>query len=166
MTQKVSIIVPVYNDDLHLDRCLNSILNQTYENIELVIVDDGSTDFTGSIIKKFSEKDSRIKYYYQANSGPSEARNNGINNSSGDYILFIDSDDTIEQDYVCDLVTEMINTGSDLVCCGYNDISNYGEVKRTDFNFDGVISYILLWIQCVRGLEGYCGVRFSKEKLL
>ena len=78
MVPTVSVIVPVYNCEKYLADCIESILNQTYINIEIVIVNDGSTDQSENIVKKYQEKDNRIIYHYQENSGPSEARNNGI----------------------------------------------------------------------------------------
>ena len=88
MVPIVSVIVPVYNCEEYLADCLESILNQTYTNIEIVIVNDGSTDYSEKIVNKYQEKDNRVVYYYQENSGPSEARNNGISNSTGEYLSF------------------------------------------------------------------------------
>ena len=90
---KFSIIIPCYNTGLYLEKCLKSILRQTYENWEVILVDDGSTDNTAEIIKSYVRKDNRIKAFYQKNRGASAARNSGIVKVSGDYIIFCDSDD-------------------------------------------------------------------------
>src|SRR5690606_18531829 len=93
----ISIVVPVYNSEKYLPECIESILNQNYANIELIIVNDGSTDNSLSIAEKFSENDSRIKILSQRNSGVSAARNLGISIAQGDYIGFVDSDDTVHE---------------------------------------------------------------------
>lgn len=93
---KVSIVVPVYNVEKYINRCIESIINQTYKNIEIILVDDGSTDSSGEICDKYSEKDSRIKVIHKQNGGLSDARNSGIDIATGDYLLFVDSDDYID----------------------------------------------------------------------
>lgn len=95
-----SIIVPVYNSEKYLDRCIQSIMKQTYLNWELILIDDGSTDNSWSIIKKYKDRDSRIKGYQQVNSGPGLARNTGIDKANGNYAVFVDSDDYIDKDYL------------------------------------------------------------------
>ncbi|NOU87842.1 glycosyltransferase [Paenibacillus sp. LMG 31460] len=136
MFPKVSVIVPVYNCEKFISKCLDSIIHQTYSNLEIVIVNDGSTDRSEEIVNEFMEKDARIVYYYQDNSGPSDARNHGINKSTGEYLAFIDSDDTVDRYYIEYLISRMLTTGVDLVCCGYKDISVYGILNCTDFNFE------------------------------
>lgn len=159
MTSKVSIIIPVYNCEKYISKCLESVLNQTYSNIEVVIINDGSTDNTEKIINNYKENDNRIMYYYQDNSGPSEARNKGIFKSTSEYLVFIDSDDTVDQKYVELLLNEMISSKSDLVCCGYKEISEYGIVDCTDFNIEDSMS-----LQSVTDMvcEGTGGVLWSK----
>ena len=119
MTSKVSIIVPVYNVEQYIERCLNSIVSQTYANLEIILVDDGSTDSSGNICKKYSEKDKRIKYIYQENKGLSGARNAGIDNSTGDYLCFIDSDDWVERDYLMSAMKIFDNDKVDIAIFGY-----------------------------------------------
>lgn len=96
--KKISIIVPIYNSSIYLDRCLKSIINQTYSNIEILLIDDGSTDNSLEICNQFAIKDKRIKVFHKDNNGVSAARNDGIDYSTGDYIAFVDSDDYIELD--------------------------------------------------------------------
>lgn len=97
----ISVIVPVYNNEKYVEKCIESIRNQSYDNIEIIIVDDGSTDKnTPLILKKLAEKDKRIKLIRQKNSGVSMARNKGLDNASGEYVVFVDSDDYVASDYV------------------------------------------------------------------
>lgn len=93
MSALVSIIVPVYNLEDYIENCINSLLNQTYKNIEIICIDDGSKDNSASVIKKLMEIDKRIKYFYQENAGVSAARNKGLDNVQGEYVMFVDGDD-------------------------------------------------------------------------
>lgn len=116
---KVSIIIPIYNAETYLAQCLDSLLNQTYENIEIILVNDGSTDGSNEICKQYVQKDSRVRLYFQKNAGVSVARNTGISNSTGNYILFVDSDDWVDKDYV-NLMIEKLNK-YDSIICGYTE---------------------------------------------
>lgn len=91
--KKISVIVPVFNVAQYLEQCLDSIIGQTYENLEIILVDDGSTDSSGSICDSYKNVDSRIKVIHKKNGGLSDARNVGLDNCKGDYISFVDSDD-------------------------------------------------------------------------
>ncbi len=93
MSALVSVVVPVYNLEKYIENCLKSIVAQTYKNLEIICIDDGSTDGSARIIKEFAGTDERIKYFYQRNQGLSATRNEGIRISTGEYILFIDADD-------------------------------------------------------------------------
>ena len=97
---KFSIVVPVYNVEKYINKALDSILNQTYNNFEVIIVNDGSTDNSQKIIDKYTKLDKRFKSYKKENGGLSSTRNFGIKYTTGDYLLFIDSDDYIEKDYL------------------------------------------------------------------
>lgn len=125
----VSIIVPVYNVNDYLRECLQSIVSQTYKNIEIILIDDGSTDGSGSICDEFAQKDSRIKVIHKINEGVSTARNLGIQLSTGKFVLFVDSDDWIEENYVSELLGEYNKVDYDLVICNYNKI--YSQDKQT-----------------------------------
>ena len=96
----ISIIVPVYNVEQYLPKCLDSIINQTYKNLEIILIDDGSTDKSGKICDKYKNEDKRIKVIHKINTGVSAARNDGIDIAQGTYITFVDSDDWIEEDYI------------------------------------------------------------------
>lgn len=113
----VSVIVPVYNVKEYLNRCLESLINQTYRNLEIILIDDGSTDGSDSLCDKWSSNDSRIKVIHSENHGVSHARNLGLNQASGDLISFIDSDDWVDRDWYKKLVKEMVRSQTD-VCVG------------------------------------------------
>ena len=111
---KVSIIVPVYNVEKYLEKCLVSLTNQTYSNIEIILVDDGSTDNSSSICDLY-KKYSSVKVYHKKNGGLSDARNFGIKKATGDYYSFIDSDDYVDTDFIEKLLNEAIRSKSDIV---------------------------------------------------
>lgn len=126
--KKVSIIVPVYNAEKFIKRCVESILNQTYKNIEIILINDGSNDNSLKIINYYDEKYDNIYSYTQKNQGPGKTRNRGIDLSTGDYITFIDADDYIEKDYILNLVSK--SDKKDIVICGY---------KRYDKNMNLIV---------------------------
>ena len=96
----VSIVVPIYNVEKYIDKCVDSIINQTYKNLEIILVDDGSPDNCGDIADKYAELDNRIKVIHKSNGGLSDARNAGLDISTGEFICFIDSDDYVEMDMI------------------------------------------------------------------
>lgn len=115
--KKVSIIVPIYNEEKNLNRCIDSLINQTYQNLEIILLNDGSTDSTKSIINSY--KDKRIIAIHKKNTGIGDTRNTGIEKSSGDYIMFVDSDDYIELNCVEVLVKKLESDKVDLVISNY-----------------------------------------------
>lgn len=116
--QKVSIVVPVYNVENYISRCINSLIKQSYKNLEIVLVDDGSTDSSGNICDEYKKIDSRIKVIHKKNGGLSDARNFGIDGCTGEYICFVDSDDWIEKEMIETLLNDIIDTDSDIAICG------------------------------------------------
>jgi len=119
MEPLLSIIVPIYNVEQYVDKCIQSILNQTYQNLEIILVDDGATDRSGSIADSYAAKDKRIKVFHKENGGLSDARNYGLDHVTGDYILFVDSDDFIENT-MCERLFAVANsTNADIVSCNY-----------------------------------------------
>lgn len=126
MSKKVSIIVPVYNVEKYLKRCVDSILGQTYDNLEVLLIDDESTDSSGKICDEYAKKDKRIKVIHKKNEGLGLTRNAGIEHSTGFYISFVDSDDFIETNTISDVVTKIEKDNSDLVMYGLNRISANG----------------------------------------
>ncbi|WP_300727636.1 glycosyltransferase family 2 protein [uncultured Bacteroides sp.] len=113
----ISIIVPVYNAQQYIDQCIESIINQSYKNWELLLINDGSTDNSGTQCNEWCKKDQRIHYIEQNNQGVSTARNRGINLAEGTYITFIDSDDWVDSDYL-DVMVKQITTNADLIVSG------------------------------------------------
>ena len=122
--RKVSIIVPVYNVDKFLHKCVDSILAQTLTDFELLLVDDGSKDNSGLICDKYAAKDSRVRVFHKENGGVSSARNLGLENAQGDWIIFIDSDDWIEPNMLKDIYEKAILEHADLVYCDLRMIFN------------------------------------------
>lgn len=116
MKKYVSIIIPVYNLENYIVNCLKSITAQTYENLEIICVDDGSRDKSAEIIKKIAEFDSRVKYYFQENAGVSAARNRGLEEATGDYVMFVDGDDYLHYQAVELFVKEIEDSNCDMVC--------------------------------------------------
>lgn len=124
--EKVSIIVPVYNVEKYLSEAINSVIEQTYKNIEILLIDDGSTDNSGKICDMYLEKDARIKVFHQENKGLSGARNTGLKNATGKYIMFLDSDDKFELN-ACELLYNAIEeTKADYVIANYINIDEDG----------------------------------------
>ncbi|MBE7076413.1 MAG: glycosyltransferase family 2 protein [Clostridiales bacterium] len=113
--KKISVIIPVYNSEKTLERCLNSVIVQTHKDYEVILVDDGSKDNSLNICFEFAKKDSRIKVVHKENGGPSSARNKGLSVSEGQYVSFIDSDDSIDSDFLEKLIQGFENKGVDLV---------------------------------------------------
>lgn len=133
--KKVSIIIPVYNAEKYIDDCLKSLICQTYKNIEIVLVDDGSKDNSYNICLQYSKEYDFIKTYHKKNGGPSSARNFGINKSTGEYICFVDSDDTVSKDYV----EKLLQNEADLIICGFVEL--YGKTKRIKKICDDIQKY-------------------------
>lgn len=116
---KISIIVPVYNILPYIEKCLNSLINQTYENIEIIIVDDGSNDGSEKICDKFAKNYKKINVFHKANGGLSSARNYGLNFATGDYIGFVDGDDYIELNMFERLINNLTQTNADISICSF-----------------------------------------------
>lgn len=115
----ISVIVPAYNIAEYLPRCLDSILNQTYSNLEVIVISDGSTDGTDNVIKEYAEKDSRVVPVFKENSGVSDTRNKGLDIAKGDYIGFVDGDDYIKSNMYEILLNNAIENDADISHCGY-----------------------------------------------
>lgn len=127
----VSIIVPVYNVEYYLKQCLDSVINQTYKDIEIILIDDGSTDNSGKICEEYAKKDARIKFFRQKNKGLSAVKNRGIETASGDYIMFIDSDDYADVQLCEKLLDALTEQDSDMAVCHYSYIGDDGELLST-----------------------------------
>lgn len=129
---KISIIVPVYNVEKYLERCVKSILNQTYKDLEIILVNDGSTDLSGAICDRFALIDQRIHVIHKSNGGLSDARNVGLENAKGEYISFIDSDDFIHVGFCEALLSLAIEHNADIVQCEFQKVyeSELGEFDK------------------------------------
>lgn len=139
MEDLVSIVVPVYNVEKYLKKSIESILNQTYKNIEILLVDDGSTDSSGKICDSFSKVDPRIRVFHKANGGLSDARNFGIEQMKGQYVAFIDSDDYISKDYVWKLYSSIKNNDSEVSICSFSLVDEKGEKIKDELLDSGEI---------------------------
>jgi len=151
MNVLVSVIVPIYNVDSYLSQCIESIIHQTYPYIEIILVNDGSTDNCENICIAYANKDNRIRYFYKKNGGLSSARNYGIKKCRGEYFCFIDSDDFIDELYVEKLLSFALKNNCDITICGYKDL-NEADSKSKIINryasnnrVDRVINNRQLW---------------------
>ena len=147
----VSVIVPIYNVEDYLQTCCNSILSQSFNNIEVILVNDGSTDGSCEIAKQIEKKDSRVILIDQRNGGLSAARNAGLKVAKGDYVLFVDSDDWIEKNCIQELYQDIQRNNSDVSCCLAQYISAMGTIRRGRSSFginsltgDEILPYALL----------------------
>ena len=127
VTNKVSVIVPAYNVEKYIGKCVESIMAQTYKNIEIIIVNDGSTDNTSAILENYKNRDDRLVILHKQNAGVSEARNSGIDISSGDYIVFVDADDYLDSKYLEYMLQLASNVDSDF-CMSKNCYTKVGEL--------------------------------------
>lgn len=175
---KLSIIVPVYKVEAFLDKCVESILAQTYKDYELILVDDGSPDRCGDMCEAWAKKDDRILVIHKDNGGLSDARNAGINVARGDYIGFVDSDDYIKPDMFEVLVNNLEENGADISMCGYADVYVDGIRKESNdrkvyiWNQKEAIHQILLgkllsvhaWVKLYKRFL-FSSIRYPKGKI-
>ena len=148
--EMISVIIPIYNVAPYLKRCLDSVLNQTYKNLEVICVNDGSTDESGDILDAFARKDKRIKVIHQRNQGVSVARNNGLEAALGAYIGFVDGDDWIESQMYEELISRMLESGADIGLCSYSEdtddsckkISNKLAIPEVVFGRKELLEYV------------------------
>lgn len=130
MEKLISVIVPVYNVKAYLKTCLNSILNQTYNNLEILLIDDGSTDGSEKLCDEFKHLDKRISVYHKKNGGLSDARNYGIDRSNGAFYAFIDSDDALHKDFFLELMKAQVNSDADIVACNITLFHKQSELPE------------------------------------
>lgn len=167
----VSIIIPVYNTASYLHRCLGSIKDQTYTNLEIILVDDGSTDRSGEICREYVGLDKRFKYYYQNNSGVSAARNLGLLKATGKYVSFVDSDDWVCADFIEELVEAIGAKKADIAVCGFRmtDGDNIFEIvdPETEVLFDKQSLALNFWSYCNNSLwNSPCNKLFLRCKIM
>ena len=177
--KKISIIIPIYNAEKHLEKCLKSVIEQTYKNLEIILVNDGSIDMSKEICEEYQKKDPRIILLNQSNVGPAETRNRGLSIATGEYISFIDSDDYIDKDFYNELLKKIIEDNSDISICKHVEVKNnqnihmvynYKEKIITSNNImqlflsgDTINAY--LWNKLYRR-ELFENIRFENLKML
>lgn len=137
---KLSVIVPIYNVEQYLERCIESILNQTFQDFELILVDDGSPDGSPRIIDEYVNKDNRIIALHQVNGGVSNARNNGLKHASGKYVSFIDPDDWIDNHMFQECVSYAERNDLDVVACNIDSFYPDGTIAQHPISFSGIMS--------------------------
>jgi len=170
--KKISIVLPFYNAGKYLAACLDSLLSQSYENFEIIAVDDGSTDDSGDILKKYCEADKRISYHHIPHGNVSIARNFAIGKISGEYVTFLDADDWCEKDYLIELMSSMEESGSDLSACGCREISGKKVVERYLEDFepslldkDGSAENLMVFLS-EKNVMSACWCKLYKTKII
>ena len=133
---KVSVIIPVYNVETYISKCISSVIEQNYKNIEIILIDDGSQDSSGKILDEYEKKDDRITVIHQKNKGVSAARNRGLELASGDYVVFVDGDDWVDSDYVSYFVELLQNHECEI---GMN-VNNYTAISNRSNDNTYIIS--------------------------
>lgn len=164
----VSVIVPVYNGEAELNRCIDSILGQSYENIELILVDDGSTDSSYDICRDYAAKDNRVSVYHQENAGVAMARNRGLREAKGEYIAFVDASDYVEPDYIDKLYRASYFNHCNLSMCNYDEVRGDTITESDLINKDGVMpsKELLGDILYGREIEGFCWGKIWKKDFI
>lgn len=141
MNATVSVIIPVYNMEDYLDKCLCSVTEQTYKNIEILVIDDGSTDASPGMCDTWARRDSRIRVLHKKNGGLSDARNAGLDICTGEYLVFIDSDDYVSPEYIEYLVHLMVDNCADISVCEHFYVTNEGVQLRSVID-DGEVAIL------------------------
>ena len=160
----ISVIMPVYNVEKYITKAIQSVLNQTYKNFELILIDDGSTDKSRSICNDFKQKDNRINVVHQNNQGVSSARNKGIQIAKGDYIVFVDADDEISNNALETMYIEIVKTKVDIVITNYTRVSIEGKKILNPYNgkikYENIIDFVAANYQW-----GPCNKLIRKNKI-
>lgn len=148
MQEIISVIVPIYKVEEYLERCINSILNQTYKHLEIILVNDGSPDKCPNICEEYAKKDDRIKVIHKENGGLSDARNYGLNIAIGKYISFVDSDDYIEKNMYQDMINELRKNNADIISCAinnvYSDRSVSSDIEERVYDTESALKDLIL----------------------
>ncbi|MBR1676339.1 MAG: glycosyltransferase family 2 protein [Clostridia bacterium] len=168
---KVSVIIPVYNKKRYLDALFQCLSEQSFKDYECLIIDDGSTDGSGEICDKYAQKDDRLKVFHMANGGVSHARNIGLDNSSGEYITFIDSDDTFHKDYLLNLHNCITDSNADMVISGAKKVWNDNREELIQSGYFGLKSIDEIMpefakIQNSTGIYGFCVSKILAKNII
>lgn len=169
--EKISVIIPIYKVEKYLDKCLESVVNQTYKNLEIILVDDGSPDNCPKICDSWAEKDSRIKVIHKKNGGLSDARNVGIENASGKYLMFVDSDDYVSLDICQKLYDNLIKFDADVSMCeaklvyenAQREIALDNEINVRCFTGNEIRSSIIYFKPGIADMVSAWGKIYKKE---
>ena len=176
--EMISVIIPVYNAEKYLEKCIRSVVEQSYKNLEIILVNDGSTDHSGAICDKWAKKDKRIQVIHKANGGQSDARNAGLDVATGKYIGFVDSDDYIHPEMYISLYEKAKEYSADLIVCGFDrvdaqsdtiivneNMSNEGIVDKKEalINICRKVSFVFVWNKLYKR-ELFHDIRFPKDK--
>ena len=170
----ISVIVPVYKVESYLRQCIDSILCQTYQNLEIILIDDGSPDKSGDICEEYAKADTRIRVFHTENKGLSATRNLGLREAKGEYIGFVDSDDWIEPDMYEKLLRRMEETGTSISICGFwNEyLKKKSEVRVCDAVYSGTDAIRALVCDLTNGVwnklfkkEVWTGIRFPEKRV-
>lgn len=165
--KKISVIIPIYNVEEYLEKCLNSVINQTYKNLEIILIDDGSTDKSGEICDKYAKKDKRIIVIHKENSGVADARNRGLKIATGEYFGFVDSDDYIELDMFETLYNLQEKNNADISIVSFYEIYNEKIIsvrdsgKFTEYTKTGALKELLM----DRDIQSYVWNKLFKREL-
>lgn len=155
--EKISVIIPIYRVEQFINECIDSVIKQSYSNIEIILVDDGSPDRCGLICDEYLQMDSRIKVIHKENGGLSDARNKGIDVATGSYIVFIDSDDYIDSDMISFLYNGIIRENADIFCCNrYFTYDNKKEIYGKQNIYNSMNSEEAIYSICHTGYQGHC----------
>lgn len=175
----ISVIIPIYNVERYLDKCIRSVVEQTYKNLEIILVDDGSPDQCGTICDKWAEKDERIRVIHKTNGGLSDARNAGLDAATGAYIGFVDSDDYIHPQMYQKLYKKIKEYNADLAICGYNQVDEHTDriIRNVCMPIEGLIdkkdaimnicykgSFVVVWNKIFKR-ELFKNLRFTFGKV-
>ena len=160
----VTIIIPIFNSEKWLDKCVSSVVNQTYKNLEILLIDDGSNDNSPFLCDKLSQSDKRIKVIHKKNEGVSSARNTGIEKMTGEFVIFIDSDDTIKNEAIEVMLSALIESNSDAAVCleKHDDASYFKKNLYINLLRDNIGSQVWRWLFKTALLKDNRNVRFPK----
>ena len=167
----ISVIIPVYNVESYIEQCLRSVMTQTYNNIEIIAVDDGSTDNSGKICDDLAKEDARIKVIHQTNSGVSVARNTGMDAAHGEYVGFVDGDDFIDPDMYEYLYSLIKDNNADISYCrfrhyGFPNAWQYADDERIGFEILDGVSALRAWFEGKHNITGYCWDGLHNRRVL
>lgn len=150
MQELISVIVPVYNIEKYVDRCVESIVNQTYKNLEIILVDDGSSDRSACICDQWKERDTRIKVIHKRNGGLSDARNRGIKSAKGNYYSFVDGDDMLDSQMIEKLYNALISANADVSMCRMEKIEQFKRYATREFLDNNISKIELDGVEAIR----------------